>query len=382
MRFELEGRIDSGNAAQIEKEIMKRLTDESGDTIELNASDLRYISSAGLRVLLRVRQICPNMRITNVNSDVYEILDMTGFTEMMTVEKEYRVVSVEGCEVIGRGAKGTIYRIDQDNVVKVYNDANALDGIRNEREMAKLALVLGIPTAISYDVVKVGDGYGSVFELLNARSFAQILAQEPEKLDWCVKEYVKILKKIHGTLVPPGKLPDMKEDMVALARFLQDYLPEKAGKKLCALIEAVPHDDHMIHGDYHTKNVMVQNDEVLIIDMDTLAVGNPIFEMTRIFNAFCGFSELDHSVIKEFQGFDYETGQAFWHRFLAEYMGTHSEAALRAVEDKAGILGYAYLIRRSIRHNGLENETGRTETAYRMNRLMELLDKTDSLLLN
>ena len=293
MVYRLTGRIDSNNAAQLEEELTMHLADESSGTLELNASELSYISSAGLRVLLRVRKTCPDMRIINVNSEVYDILDMTGFTKMMTVEKSYRVVSIEGCEVIGRGAKGTIYRIDQDNVVKVYNDADALDDIRHEREMAKLALILGIPTAISYDVVKVGNGYGSVFELLNARSFSQILAQESEKMDWCVKEYVAILKKIHNTLVPSGKLPDIKEDMIARARFLEDELPENAWKKLLSLINSVPHDDHMIHGDYHTKNVMLQNDEVLIIDMDTLSVGNPIFELSRIFNAFCGFTELD-----------------------------------------------------------------------------------------
>ena len=379
MVYRLTGRIDSNNAAQLEEELTMHLADESSGTLELNASELSYISSAGLRVLLRVRKTCPDMRIINVNSEVYDILDMTGFTKMMTVEKSYRVVSIEGCEVIGRGAKGTIYRIDQDNVVKVYNDADALDDIRHEREMAKLALILGIPTAISYDVVKVGNGYGSVFELLNARSFSQILAQESEKMDWCVKEYVAILKKIHNTLVPSGKLPDIKVDMIARARFLEDELPENAWKKLLSLINSVPHDDHMIHGDYHTKNVMLQNDEVLIIDMDTLSVGNPIFELSRIFNAFCGFTELDHSVIKEFQGFDYETGQAFWHRFLAGYLDTQSEAELREAEDKSSLLGYTYLICRTIRNHGRETEAGRTEIAYRKQRLLELLERTDSL---
>ena len=196
-----------------------------------SGSRLEYISSAGLRVILRLKKAHPDLRIINVNSEVYEILDMTGFTEMMPVEKAYRVVSVEGCEEIGRGANGTIYRIDQDNVVKVYNNADALADIQHEREVAKLALILGIPTAISYDVVKVGDSYGSVFELLNARSFSKILAREPEKLDWCVKEYVDMLKKIHSTLVPAGKLPDMRETAIGWAKFVQEYLPEEAGEE-------------------------------------------------------------------------------------------------------------------------------------------------------
>ena len=379
MTIELNGKIDSNNAAQVEKEITEQLAGQAGAPLELDAGKLQYISSAGLRVLLRIRKAHPDMRITNVCSEVYEILDMTGFTEMMPVEKAYRVVSVEGCEEIGRGANGTIYRIDQDNVVKVYNNADALEDIKHEREVAKLALVLGIPTAISYDVVKVGDSYGSVFELLNARSFSKILATEPEKMDWCVKEYVELLRKIHGTAVPAGKLPDMKETVLSWARFMQDHLPEEAGKKLLALVEAVPRDDHMIHGDYHTKNVELQDDEVLLIDMDTLAVGNPIFELASMFNAFVGFSERDHGIVKKFQGFDFETSSAFWHKTLAAYLGTNCETKIREVEDKARIIGYTRLIRRSIRRGGTETEEGRAEIAFWKERLLSLLEKTDRL---
>ena len=378
MTLELKGRIDSQNAAQVEKELLGQLSGEGGQLI-LDAAALEYISSAGLRVILRLRKDRQDLRIVNVSPEVYEILEMTGFTEMMPVERAYRVVSVEGCEVIGRGAKGTIYRIDQDNVVKVYNDAGALDDIRHERAMAKEALILGIPTAISYDVVRVGDGYGSVFELLNARTFSQILAQEPDKLDWCVKEYADMLKRIHGTLVPAGKMPDIREDTLSLVRSILDQLPEDAGQKLLSMTEAIPPDDHMIHGDYHTKNLVLQDDDVLLIDMDTLSVGNPIFDLMYMFTAFIGMTELDPGVIKEFQGFDAETGRTFWQRSLAAYLETRCAAKIREVEDKARILGYAYLLRRAFRYNQLETETGRAAFAYRKERLLELLDKTDSL---
>lgn len=380
VRIELAGRIDSNNAPEVEKDLQARLAGKGPVPIVLDMSALNYISSAGLRILLRLKKTNDDMQITGVNSDVYEILEMTGFTEMMKVEKAYRVVSVEGAEEIGRGANGTIYRIDQDNVVKVYNNADALSEIQHEREVARLALILGIPTAISYDVVRVGDSYGSVFELLNASSFSNILAAEPEKMDWCVREYVDMLKKIHGTLVPEGKLPDVKETALSWARFMQDYLPEAAGKKLLALVEAVPHDDHMIHGDYHTKNLELQNDEVLLIDMDTLAVGHPIFELASMYNSFIGYSEWDHSNILKFQGFDWETGRTFWRKSLAAYLGTNCEKKLQEVEDKARVIGYTRMIRRSIRRKGLETESGRAEIRLWTDELLRLLETTDTLL--
>ena len=375
--IKLFGRIDSGNAAQVEAELLAQIPD--GAAVVLDAQELDYISSAGLRILLRIRKGHPEMKIINVKPDVYEIFDMTGFTEMLLVEKAYRVVSIDGCEEIGRGANGTIYRTSNDTVVKVYNNPEALEDIQHEREVAKLALILGIPTAISYDVVKVGDSYGSVFELLNARSFSKILASEPEKLDWCVGEYVKMLKLIHGTLVPAGKLPDMKQTALDWARFMQDYLPEDAARKLLSLVEAIPHDDHMLHGDYHTKNLELQNDEVLLIDMDTLAVGNPIFELASMFNSFIGFSELDPEVIVKFQRFSPEVGRTFWRKSLAAYLGTDCEAKLREVEDKARVLGYTRMIRRSIRRKGLESEQGRAEIAHWKAELLELLTRINTL---
>ena len=376
----LQGRINSDNSAAVEQELMSKLESYDGRSINLDASNLEYISSAGLRVILRLKKEYPDITVSNVSPEIYEIFDMTGFTEMMNVEKAYRVVSIEGCEEIGKGANGTIYRIDKDNVVKVYNNADALEDIKHEREVAKLALILGIPTAISYDVVKVGDSYGSVFELLNARSFSKILATEPDKMDWCVKEYVDMLKKIHSTLVPDGKLPDQKQTAVGWATFMKDYLPEAEGNKLLDLVNAVPHDDHMLHGDYHTKNLELQNDEVLLIDMDTLAIGHPIFELGSIFNSVVGYSEYDKNLILNFQGFDDVTGRTFWEKSLAAYLDTDDEDKLREVADKARIIGYTRMIRRSIRRKGLESEKGRAEIELWKSELIELLGKYDTLL--
>ena len=374
VKIVLSGRIDSNNAAEAEVAIMSAVEGKNNLKIVVDADKLEYISSAGLRVILHLKKTFDDIKLINVNADVYDILDMTGFTQMMDIEKAYRVVSVEGCEVIGRGANGTIYRIDRDNVVKVYNNADALADIQHEREVARIALVLGIPTAISYDVVKVGDSDGSVFELLDAQSFSAILSKQPEKFDWCVKEYTDMLKKIHATIVPEGKLPDMREKAVEWARFVKEYLPEKEGEKLLALVESVPNDDHMIHGDYHTKNLELLGDEVLLIDMDTLAVGYPIFELGSIYNAFIGFSEYDHETVKRFQGFDFETSKTFWKKFLAAYLGTNNQKIIEDVENKARIIGYTRLVRRAVRRG----ETGE-ETDNWKAQLIELIDKTDTL---
>ncbi len=378
LRIPLRGRIDSNNAAEAEQEIRARL---GGDAVSpvLDASELEYISSAGLRVILRLKKQYPELRITEVSSPVYEILETTGFTEMMPVEKAYRVVSVEGCEVVGEGFNGKVYRIDRDNVVKVYKNADALADIQHEREVARLALILGVPTAISYDVVRVGESYGSVFELLDARSFARILAEEPERMDWCVRESVALLKKIHSITVPEGTLPSIRDSALAGIGRMRLLLPEELGKKLVDMAAAVPETGRMIHGDYHTKNIVLSGGEVLTIDMDTLSVGHPIFELAQMYSSYVGFSEYDPKVVQRFQGFDDATAKAFWHGCLRAYLETADEALVSRVEDRVRIVAYADLIDWTTRHSVPPTEVDRATRELWLRELTELLQRTDSL---
>ena len=373
------GRIDSTNAADTEREINALLEGYDGTALTLDAEELEYISSAGLRVLLRLRKRFPKMEILNVSSEVYEIFDMTGFTEMIDISKAYRRVSVEGCEVIGQGANGKVYRIDPDTIVKVYYNPDALPDIHRERELARTAFVLGVPTAIPYDVVRVGEGYGSVFELLNAKSFSKLIAADPEGLDGYVKQFVDLMKLIHGTIVKPGVMPDMKAVALDWADFLRDYLPQEAWQKLHDLVAAVPEQRTMLHGDYHTKNVMLQNGEVILIDMDTLCTGHPVFELASVYNAFVGFSELDHSVSMAFQGLDHDTCAAIWDKTLRLYFDTDDEAFLRARAEQAMLIGYTRLMRRLIRRKGLETEEGKRAIDCYRGHILELLERVDTL---
>lgn len=375
----LSGRIDSGNAAQTEEELRSQLKGDSGAAVIFDAEKLDYISSAGLRVLLRLKKTFPDLTVTNVSSEVYEILEMTGFTEIMTVEKAYRKVSVEGCEVIGEGANGRVYRIDHDNVVKTYKNADALSEIQHEREVARLALILGIPTAISYDVVKVGDSYGSVFELLDAQSFAHIISNEPQKFEWCVEEYVSLLKKLHSTAVPDGKLPPIKLGYQRALANIAHLFSETMSKKLTALVDAVPNRDTMIHGDFHTKNIVLADDEVLLIDMDTLSVGHPIFELAQMYNSYVGFGEYQPELIERFQGFSSEISQKFWRRALCGYLGTENEQAVTAVEDKIRCVAYIRLIDWSTRHHDMDVPDQKATRELWISELTHLLTSVDTL---
>ena len=373
----VEGRIDASNAAEAESKIFSIKSDHPGKHTVVDADKLEYISSAGLRVILRLRKEEPKLAIINVAADVYEVFDMTGFTDMVTVEKAYPRMSVEGCEFIAKGANGAVYRYDAETILKTYFAKDALPEIKQERENARKAFVLGINTAIPYGIVRVDDGYGTVTELLNATSVTKLIRNNPDDLSEAAKFYIDMLKSIHAITAEDGEVPDMKETALAWANFVTPHLPEEQGKKLRALIEAVPKQNTLMHGDYHTNNIMVQNEEPLLIDMDTLCMGHPVFELGSMFNAFIGYSELDHQVTINFFGYTHETAEKFWDMALKMYLGTEDEEVCRSVAEKAMIIGYTRMLRRAIRRP--EEADSPTKIARCKEMLAELLNKVDTL---
>lgn len=373
------GHVDSANAAAVEAELMSELGGREHAGLTLDLEELEYISSAGLRVILRLRKLEPELRLVNVGQEVYEILSMTGFTEMMPVEKAFRRLSVEGCEAIGRGANGTVYRIDKDTVVKVYRNGDCLPEVRRERELARKAFVLGIPTAIPYDVVRVGDSYGSVFELLNSKSFTKLLRAEPGRMDEFASSYVEVMRKLHSTRLEPGEMPSMKETALAWEDYVRKGLPSESADKFMALLNGIPEQNTLLHGDYHTNNVVVQNEEVLIIDMDTLCLGHPIFELAFMWLAYVGFGELDKKVCEDFFNLPSELLGSFWAKSLSLYLGTEDEERLRSVEDKAKVIGYVRLMRRTMKRGSMDNAFDRATLEHCRSRLVELLPSVDTL---
>lgn len=84
----LKGRLDAVTAIQLDKEIAKSLDGVRSLIIDL--ADLDYIASAGLRILLKLQKKMNtqgDMQIKNVKREVREVLDMTGFSRLLSMEE-------------------------------------------------------------------------------------------------------------------------------------------------------------------------------------------------------------------------------------------------------------------------------------------------------
>lgn len=377
--FSLTGRVDSTNAAAVEEEMRTATATYTYKNLEIDAGQLDYMSSAGLRTLLAMRKQSPNLRIFNVSPELYEVFSMTGFTEIMTIEKAFRQVSVDGCQIIGKGAKGIVYRKDADTIIKVYKDADSLPSIKKERDLAQKAFILGVPTAITFDVVRVGDSYGTVFELLHSKSLSQMILEDEDKRTEHIRAFARFLHKIHEISADSDKIPDAKKTVMLWYDAAKDYLSAEDAAALQQRINAVRDTGTLLHLDYHTNNVIDQDGELLLIDMDTLSQGHPIFDLANVYITYVGFGEFDPTIVENFLGLPYPLAKEIWEQFIRDYLDTDDLQRLKRVEQKAMLLSYVRLLRHTVRRGGSETADGRAVIERCAQQISKLLKEVETL---
>ena len=88
----ISGRIDAATALELDKNLQTSLNGVNDLTVDL--ADLEYISSAGLRTLLKIQKRMDKqgaMRIRNIRDNVREVLDMTGFSNFLTIADDKKM---------------------------------------------------------------------------------------------------------------------------------------------------------------------------------------------------------------------------------------------------------------------------------------------------
>ena len=314
----LAGRLDTATSAKASADIERALaTVPIISRLTCDAGQLEYISSSGLRILLSLAKRYKDFRITEVQSLVYEVLDTTGFTKIMTVERALRQLSVEGCEVIGVGGVGTVYRLDGDTIIKVFREGTTIEEVRREITMSKEAFVMGMPTAISFDVVRVGCQYGLVYELLQADTLSACIKREPERIDEFARKYAELFHQLHAIEVPgESSVPCAIERERQQIRHIRRYFPQESIDLMLRIVDAIPNANRLLHLDLQTKNAMVQNGELMLIDMGEVGYGHPLLDLGHAYSAMVTLVGDYDKII----GMPRELGQKLWSRAIDYYL--------------------------------------------------------------
>lgn len=235
----------------------------------------------------------------------------------------YKEYKLDGLKLLGRGGTGECYQIDDDKVLKLYYEDFQEDWILREKMCARQALVSNIPTAISYELASVGNRKGVVYELVNAKTLAQSICDEPERLEDLAIQYADLAKSMHSI---KGNTDMFDKGSTSLRDALKqvDYLSEDGFQNVQKLLDYLDQADTYIHGDFNPTNIFVKDGELLLIDMGEFAVGSPLIDLATLY--FCLFCspESKHEGKSEYTGMTHEQHEHLWNAFIKEYYGVKS----------------------------------------------------------
>ena len=279
----LEGRLDTEAATKFDTDMAEVSKANAHTAMTIDAAGLEYVASSGLRSILKLAKTEKNFKIENVCSAVYNVFEMTGFSRIMSISKALRKIDLEKCERIGAGGNGAVYRVSEDEIVKVNYNPDTYEGLDKELTKAKEAFLLGIPTAISFDTVDCGDGKrGVVYEIIKSLTLGETMQANPERIEELTERYVAELNRLHSTRTDHPIFGSAKAFYAKQVADASKYFTEEEGEQLKLILEALPEGDRLVHCDAHPKNIMIQNGEMLWIDMEGMSVGHPIYDLISI----------------------------------------------------------------------------------------------------
>ena len=293
--------------------------------------------------------------------------------------KRYRERSVDGCRLLGKGAKGDVYRYDDELIIKVYNQNNTYHDVEQEIALSRKAFILGIPTAISFGIVSVGKLYGAMYELVESDTVSKCLERNRGQVDYYAKIMAELALQIHSTSVTEEDgFPDAADRLKGYIKRGVAYESEELAGKCLRLVDTLPESKTLVHGDFHTGNVFLQNGEALLIDMDRLSTGHSIVDISGLYYFYVVLGEEDPSVVEDFMGFSYQTAGEFYGCFLKHYLKTEDASRLAEVTEKASLLCYIRLIHK-IHKQGELSAKDREMLGHYTAKIEALVEKLDTL---
>lgn len=322
---ELPGRIDSGNALDIEKELYEIAEQSPGKNLCLNAEHMEYISSAGLRILLKFQKAGLLESLGNVTQNVYSILDNTGFIGILNVKKLAAKYDFNHNSLIGKDSYGKLYKADSENVIRVYDSHVDPSDIDMGFECAKVMMNSPVSCAIPYDVVTTDNGKGCLYSVEDFTSVSHLITKQSDIAAFrekAVNKIVKQLKLVHDVAELSDCLPRETDRLSELVYKNLSAFNEEEKDTICHIIRKLSRGNTVILENVNERTILISYKEPVLVDFAQLRFGNPLFEIAGFYRNVYEYTSLLEATSKE----EIDTT---WNYFLKKYLHTENPDILK-----------------------------------------------------
>jgi len=268
-----------------------------------------------------------------------------------------REISLDNWIKEGHGFSADSYRNKDDEtlLLKLFYGQSGHAIANQEYLCAKAVIKMGIPTPDIYEMVKVGEQTGIIYErVLNKKSFGKACSDEPEKAAEYARMFARYSKLLHTTKCDKQAFPfrniainkmieatDVSEDIKAFMRRLMDELEDA---------------DTCIHGDLQTGNMVIgwcnkyegreqcadDPNKAYFIDLSAFSYGNPLLDVAAIYLSTQLYKDEPTNI--DLIHMDAATSQVFWENYVPEYIGSDDPDEIKAFEDRVAPYAIFFII--------------------------------------
>lgn len=311
----IQGRIDSSKAQLLEDEINNAIRQYNAEMEELvlDADEMTFISSLGLRCILALKKTGSAMQIVNCCEEVYNTFKMTGFTRMMTITKALPRIHEEDLQP----ADGFqhIFRLSDDTVVKVFPPETPLAEVQREVQQTREIFIWGAPTAMPFNIVRVRDSHGIILEQI-------------ERKDISAETLAVLLRDFHQHIIEPDK--DIPSAVALEKQRIKDQVAEygeENASKMLRILSSIPQGSALLHGHLTLQDIAFSHNGTtpVVMNLGSVRHGNPVIDITHLYASLPADLQTDY--------FD---------RFLRAYYDNESESDIERIKLNITTLTKAY----------------------------------------
>lgn len=325
-------RIDTSNAPDVEAALMDLAANQK--VLILDFWNVDYISSAGIRTVLKLVKMKIKLTIINASELVYSTMDMVGMDEIVRIYRPLRDVSVENLKKIGQGGTAAVYQLDEDKIIKVYHPRYSRDAALAEKETARKLFLAGVPSAVPYEVVTCGEQIAVIYECLYSGTINDLLASASDEAEEALAIVASVCKEMNS-IEMTDEYPSSKQQNMDSIQMWAEHGLIKAEEtpKYLSYIEAIPDSNAFIHGDFHPGNVMKNGNELMLIDLATVARGHVVFDLAGCCTyLYCMPMLVPAEYYIAFTSINPEAAKAYWKVFLNAYFDGKDAAFIEKAE--------------------------------------------------
>ena len=209
---------------------------------------------------------------------------------------------------------------------------NNLESLEYDREATKLALEVGVKTPKVKDVVRLSTGeFGLIYEYIDGKkSIARAMSEDLDNVEYYAKRFATISRDMHSKVCDKNKFESIKERTITQV-MEKDILNDSQKERAIKLLDTIEDKNNFIHGDFQPANFIITKDKEYVIDLRTIACGNPDYDIAYFYYFSHRFSlEGTHRVFH----CEPEYVRAMWNFFLKYYFEIQSEKAINELNDK------------------------------------------------